>query len=132
FMWCNRPHSHGSVTLASPSPDDYPRVDLNLLDDPRDMARLMDGVRRLAALVVCPALNPNPDDLFPAAFTPRIKRLSAVAPGNATLNAILGAMLDVPAGLRRRILRTFMTQGASLADILANDGLLERFVRRNV
>ena len=60
----------------------YPAVDLNLLSDDRDLTRLADGVRRLARLVVNPALNPNPDDLFPASYTPRIKRLSTFSEAN--------------------------------------------------
>ena len=48
-------HSRGSVRLASPSPNDQPIVDLNMLDDPRDLARLRDGARRLMAIGVHPA-----------------------------------------------------------------------------
>lgn len=132
FMWCNRPHSTGSLTLRSPDVDAYPKVDLNLLSDMRDVTRLMACVRSLVQLVVTPGLNANPDDLFPAAFTPRIKRLSAITRSNALLNRLLGAMLDVPAALRRPVLRTFMSNGQSLVDIAANDIQLEDFVRRHV
>ncbi|MES2251235.1 MAG: GMC oxidoreductase [Pseudomonadota bacterium] len=132
FMWCNRPHSHGSLTLASPDADTYPNIDLNLLSDPRDVTRMMACVRHLVRWVVTPGINANPDDLFPAAFTPRIKKLSLVSPSNAVLNRLLGAMLDVPAALRRPVLRTFMSNGRSLSDIATDDGRLEDFVRRNV
>ncbi|WP_043688948.1 GMC family oxidoreductase [Luteimonas huabeiensis] len=132
FLWCNRPHAAGRVTLRSPSPDALPEVDLGLLADPADLARMMDGVRRLARLVVCEALNPDPDDLFPAGFTPAIRRLSAVGRRNAALTALLGAMLDVPAGLRHRVLRRVMNGGRSLASVLADDAQLEAFVRANV
>lgn len=132
FLWCNRPHSSGRLRLRSPSPDDLPDVDLGLLNDPVDLARMMDGARRLARLVVCEALNPDPDDLFPAGFTPAIRRLSAVSRRNAALTAVLGAMLDVPAGLRHRVLRQVMNGGRSLASVLADDAQLEAFVRANV
>lgn len=132
FMWCNRPHSQGSLALVSPDADTYPKIDLNLLSDPRDVTRMMACVRRLVQLVVTPGLNANPDDLFPASFTPRIKRLSSISPRNALLNRVLGAMLDVPAALRRPVLRTFMNNGGSLVDIAADDARLEEFVRRGV
>ncbi len=132
FLWCNQPYSSGSLRLTAPGADTYPAVDLNLLSDPRDLGRMIDGVRRLAGLVVHPALNANPDDFFPAAFSPRIKRLSTVSPANAAITAVLGAMLDVPAALRRLILRTFMMNGVSLAEILADESRLEAFVRANV
>jgi 5-(hydroxymethyl)furfural/furfural oxidase len=132
FLWCNRPYSSGTVTLSSPDPDVYPAVDLNLLSDERDLARLADGVRRLARLVVSPAVNPNPDDLFPAAYTPRIKRLSTFSEANRVLTALLARALDVPAPVRRFILRSFMLKGVSLADTIASEASLHDFIRRNV
>jgi 5-(hydroxymethyl)furfural/furfural oxidase len=89
-------------------------------------------VRRLARLVVNPALNPNPDDLFPAAYTPRIKRLSTFSETNRRVTALLARLLDTPAPARRFILRTFMLQGVSLADTIANEASLHDFIRRNV
>ena len=132
FLWCNRPYSSGSLMLSSPDPDVYPVIDLNLLSDDRDLTRLADGVRRLAHLVVNPALNPNPDDLFPAAYTPRIKRLSTFSETNQRVTALLARLLDTPAPARRFILRTFMLQGVSLADTIANEASLHDFIRRNV
>lgn len=43
-------HSRGMVRLASTDPHDQPVVDLNMLDDERDLVRLRDGARRLMAL----------------------------------------------------------------------------------
>jgi 5-(hydroxymethyl)furfural/furfural oxidase len=132
FLWCNQPQSQGRVQLVSASPDDYPRVDLNLLSAPADLQRMMHGVRQLVRLAVCEALNPNSDDLFPAGFTPAIKKLSAVTRRNAVLTQVLGAMLDVRAGLRGPVLRRFMNGGRSMAAVLADDAQLEAFVRANV
>ena len=50
-------HSRGTVHLASPDPTVDPIVTCNMLADPSDRARLRDGVRRLAALVVQPAVT---------------------------------------------------------------------------
>lgn len=132
FMWCNRPHSEGRVTLRSPLEHVPPEVDLNLLADPRDLARMVACVRWVARLAVHPALNPDPADLFPAGFTPRIKRLSAVTPLNAAVTAALGAMLDVPAWVRQAVLQRYMSQGGALQQVLADEAMAEDFVRRNV
>ncbi len=43
-------HSRGTVRLASADPRHQPVVDLNMLDDERDLARLRDGARRLMAI----------------------------------------------------------------------------------
>jgi choline dehydrogenase len=48
FMLCvtlQRPKSVGKVSLASADPADQPRIDINLLAEEADMARMMDGVR---------------------------------------------------------------------------------------
>ncbi len=132
FLWCNRPRSSGHLRLTSPDPLTYPHVDLNLLSDPLDLHRMMAGVRLLARLLICDALNPNPGDLFPAAFSPFIKKLSAVSSANAATTALLGAMLDVPAPLRALMLRHFMSGGTSVAEIVEDDARLETFVRANV
>lgn len=132
FMWCNRPRSEGTVTLATADPAVLPTVDLNLLADPCDMARMMTCVRMVAGLVVSPALNPRVGDLFPAGFTPRIKKLSTVTAANAAVTAVLGALLDVPAALRHFVLGRVMSQGTPLERTLADDEALEAFVRRHV
>jgi choline dehydrogenase len=46
----HQPESRGRVWLTSADPAVAPRIDLNLLDDPRDVGRLVEGVRRCAAL----------------------------------------------------------------------------------
>lgn len=100
FLWCNRPCSSGTLTLATRDPKSYPVVDLNLLSDPRDLEQLISAVRLLAKLVVHPALNPETGDFFPASYSPRIKRLSRFNTANRIVASILGPMLDVPTGRR--------------------------------
>lgn len=43
-------HSRGSVRLSSPDPHAQPIVELNMLDDERDLVRLRDGARRMMAI----------------------------------------------------------------------------------
>ncbi|MFG1418934.1 GMC family oxidoreductase N-terminal domain-containing protein [Xanthobacter sp. V0B-10] len=132
FLWCNRPKSSGRVRLVSPDPEAYPEADLGLLSHPDDLARMAAGVRTLVGLLVSPALNPDPGDLFPAAFSPFVKRLSRVSPANAMVTELLGAMLDVPARLRQAALRRFMSSGVVLSELVTDDARLEAFVRGNV
>jgi 5-(hydroxymethyl)furfural/furfural oxidase len=89
-------------------------------------------VRRLARFLVCPEVNPNPNDLFPAAYTPRIRKLSAVSEANRYLTALLARAIDVPAPIRSFILKTFLLKGTSLTQILADETRLNDFVRRSV
>ena len=45
------PHSVGSVQLRSARPNDPPRIDMNLLDEPEDLARLRRSIRDMRELV---------------------------------------------------------------------------------
>lgn len=49
-------HSRGTVRLSSPDAHAQPVVDLNMLDDERDLLRLRDGARRLMAIARHPAV----------------------------------------------------------------------------
>ncbi|MGO8911922.1 MAG: GMC family oxidoreductase [Bradyrhizobium sp.] len=132
FLWCNRPFSAGRVSLVSSDPAHYPSVELNLLEDSRDLERMMAAVRTLARLVINPVLNSAPEDFFPASFSPRIKRLSAVNRANGIAASVLGALLDVPAKLRHLVIKQFLLNGTAFADVMADEHALADFVRRSV
>jgi 5-(hydroxymethyl)furfural/furfural oxidase len=132
FLWCNRPFSAGRLSLRSPDPRDYPAVDLNLLEDPRDLERMMAATRKLFALAVHPALNAAAGDFFPASFSPRIKKLSQFNRANGLAASVLGAMLDVPAGLRHLVIKRLLLNGRAFGDVAADEGKLADCVRRNV
>jgi 5-(hydroxymethyl)furfural/furfural oxidase len=131
FLWVNAPKSVGRLSLNPNDPASYPRIDLNLLDDAADHARLADGIRRLVALTLSSHLNPDPDDIFPASFSPAVKRLSAVSERNRKIATVLAWLLDGAPFLRRIMLRTF-TGNVRLASLVHDDALLEEFVRNNV
>jgi 5-(hydroxymethyl)furfural/furfural oxidase len=132
FLWCNRPYSAGRVSLVSPDPGRYPSVELNLLDDPRDLERMTAAVRMLARLVINPVLNAAADDFFPASFSPRIKRLSTFNRTNGIAASILGTLLDVPASLRHFVIKRFLLNGIAFKDVLADEHALVDFIRRSV
>ncbi len=132
FLWCNRPHSRGRVQLASPDAAVAPRVELNLLDDPRDLERLAAGVRMLARVIASTGLGSDARDFFPAAFSPRVKALSRVGRGNAWLTSMLGVLLDTPAPLRRALIERFFTRGQRMSALLADERALAEFIRANV
>ncbi|MGF6840286.1 5-(hydroxymethyl)furfural/furfural oxidase [Paraburkholderia youngii] len=132
FLWCNRPYSRGRVQLASPDAAVAPRVDLNLLDDERDLQRLAAGVRMLARVVGASGLGRDSRDFFPAAFSPRVKALSKVGEGNALLTSILGVLLDTPAPLRRLLIERFFTRGLQMTSLLRDERALADFIRANV
>ena len=54
-VWVNECFSRGTVRLASTDPSLDPTIDENMLDDPRDLARMRDGVRRVIEISRHPA-----------------------------------------------------------------------------
>lgn len=132
FIWCNRPHSTGRVSLVSPDPSAYPDVDLNLLSDHRDMERMCWAVRLLTAMISQPTSAGALEELFPASFSPRIRKLSRFNMHNRVAAWVMGAALDLPAAMRRALVRTFLNGGDAFADVLSDRQAMERFVRDNV
>lgn len=53
-----RPHSSGSVRLASPNPLDAPLIDYNFLEDGQDLAALTEVLRTLMRILESPVMAP--------------------------------------------------------------------------
>jgi 5-(hydroxymethyl)furfural/furfural oxidase len=132
FLWCNKPYSRGHVRLASRDHGTYPLVDVNLLADERDLERLVTGVQRLIDLVGKPPLISDLDDLFPAAFSPRVKAVSQVSAVNRILNAAVGVLLDGPAGFRRKLIREALTGGLTARHLLHDRERLVQYATEHV
>jgi 5-(hydroxymethyl)furfural/furfural oxidase len=131
FLWVNQPHSVGRLRLDPTNPAGQPEIDLGLLSDPRDLDRLASGIRFLVDLIVSPALNPDSGDVFPANYSPLIRRLSAVSDRNRRITALLAPFFDAPAVLRRRLLRA-VTGGTAWAETVRDEAALRDFVRDSV
>jgi 5-(hydroxymethyl)furfural/furfural oxidase len=131
FGWVNKPFSTGSVTLFSPDPDDYPDVRFGLLDDPRDLSRMMELFRRMAGLFDTAPLRQVASDPFAA----RHGRLAAMVRKenlwNLGLTSIPAAMADGPSWLRRAVLHRLLAPGFDMTRALGDEGLLETVVRDN-
>lgn len=129
MTWVNKSYSRGRVSLKTTYPRDEPRMELNLCEDPRDIARLMQGVRFAAALYEKEPLAQVALRPFPAAFTPRMRSAMAVNVKNALLMTGLGWLLDGPGALRDSLLKNVITMNLDLKALLADDKRLETFVR---
>ena len=131
FLWVNQPHSVGRLRLNPADPAGHPEIDLGLLSDTRDLDRLASGVRFLVNLIVEPSLNSDPGDLFPANYSPLIKRFSAVSSRNHRIASLLGRLLDAPI-LRRRPMLRAVSGGEAWIDVVQDDAALRDFIRDTV
>jgi 5-(hydroxymethyl)furfural/furfural oxidase len=119
----------GQVRLRSPNWQEEPKVDFNLLSDPRDLERLMDGVRRFGAMHLTPITQSVTSDPFPANNTDRVRRMGRYNRKNKLITGALAVLLDGPTALRRYLIENLVMEGVTLQDVLTDDDKLEAYVR---
>ncbi|MFO0997722.1 MAG: GMC family oxidoreductase N-terminal domain-containing protein [Alphaproteobacteria bacterium] len=131
FIVCvNKTYSEtGEVKLHTADWRDEPSVDFKLLSDPRDLKRLMDGIRCFGAMHLTSAMAAATADPFPASYSDKLRQVGRLSRRNKALTDIFSTLLDGPAALRRFLLKTYVTDGTTLHDMLRDDDALEAFVR---
>ncbi len=131
-VWINRSYSTGSVTLQSADWRAMPRVDFNMLSDPRDLTRMVAGMRFMHALLSSPAGSRATHELFAAAFSDRVRAAGAKTETNRIKTAIAGRLMDASPLLRRAFVGRFISEAPPIAELVADDHALEAWVRDNV
>ncbi len=131
-LFVNKSYSRGRITLVRADPRVPPRVELNLLSDRRDMARLKAGFAFIAGLFETPSLKAVARDPFPSSWSERAKRVGVINRRNRVLMALAGRLMDGPGWLRRWFVHGVITGGVTLGDLLADDEALEGYIRDTV
>jgi 5-(hydroxymethyl)furfural/furfural oxidase len=67
-------------------------------------------------------------EVFPAGFSDRVRRYTALGAKNAFLMGVFATMLDYSFGLRGALIRNFITRGVDLKALLADDTALTAFI----
>ena len=127
----NRPHSRGTVSLVSPDPSVAARFEFNLLEDPRDLARLKIGVQMAHSLISSESVMPLLHDIFPASFSPRVRRANLHTRMNWLQSAILTCLMDGPAPQRRALIRNLVSPGPTMEKLMSDESALDDWLRRN-
>lgn len=130
-IWVNKTFSeNGEVRLASGDWRDQPEVDFNLLSDSRDLERMKDAFRRLAAIVLSESMREVVSDVFPASYSDKVRQVAALTVRNKALTAILARLLDGPDRLRTFLIERLILEGAPISVLMEDDAELEAFVCR--
>ncbi len=132
YVWVNKAYSQGEVSLATAQVDDEPIVDFRMLSDERDQRRLREAFRFASALAQSDSVANVSSTAFPANYSDRVRRVSTPGRRNQVLMQIFASMLDVLPTLRPWLIRKFVTEGASLSEILGDDGVLDAYLTRSV
>ncbi|MGN6460855.1 MAG: GMC family oxidoreductase, partial [Pseudolabrys sp.] len=123
-----KPYSRGSVSIDSKDFKE-PRIDFNLLSDPRDLQRLADGMTFAHELCGDRAVRSAVKDFFPSSYTERIRQLNRYSMKNR-LRAYAGlALLEGPSSLRRWLLKNVISPGISLEQLFQSRAALEEWIK---
>jgi 5-(hydroxymethyl)furfural/furfural oxidase len=129
MTWVNKSFSAGRVTLQSLNPQDEPKVELNYFDDQRDFTRLKDGLRFLTGLFETVPVKQVTRTPIGARLSQRARNASAVNFKNLVKMGAAGMMLDGPAPLRDGIIRNKISEAPPLAEMMADESVLDEYVR---
>ncbi|CAB3673800.1 GMC family oxidoreductase [Paraburkholderia rhynchosiae] len=132
FFWVNKSYSRGRLKLKSASAFDEPDVDFAMLSDPRDLERLKLALRLGARTLAAPSMAAHRGVLFPSSYSPRVAAVAVPGVWNALQRGALSALLDIAGPLRGSLVRSVVTQGVTLNDLLADDAAMTHFVTRSV
>jgi 5-(hydroxymethyl)furfural/furfural oxidase len=131
IIFVNKTYSEtGQVRLATTNWRDEPTVEFNLLSDKRDLDRLSQGFRKIAALHSNPAMQAVTSDAFPASYSDKVRQVGIVNKKNKFMTDLMSKMLDGPAALRQMLIRKFIMEGFTLEQMMTDDDALEAFVRK--
>ncbi|WP_213774020.1 GMC family oxidoreductase N-terminal domain-containing protein [Bradyrhizobium sp. dw_78] len=131
YLWLNKSHSKGRVTIASADPHAAPRVEVNLLSDERDVARLAFGFRKLAQVVKGMENRGIVHDSFPVRWSAAVRFVTQINSYNAAIMGALGRSLDGPDQIRRFVIRRLIANAPPLNALLDSPSNLERYLSLN-
>jgi 5-(hydroxymethyl)furfural/furfural oxidase len=123
-----KPYSRGQVTVTSPDPTKEPRIEFNVLSDPRDLTRLADGVELCWGIYQEPEVQAMVNEVFPSSFSERIRNLNRYSTANWLRAVAAKAIMEGPAAMRRTFLRTVVSPGDDIRELAASRQRLEAWI----
>ncbi len=132
IAWVNKSYSRGTARLDGRNPHGEPIVDLNLLDDQRDLARLASAVKFIAELYRHEALRTVAPAPFAASYTDRERRLGKSTPMNKLLAGVGAALIDSSDFARRLVTDHIIAPQGDLSALISDENRLVDWIRGNV
>lgn len=127
-----RPLSRGRVRLGRAHPGTDQEIEFNLLSDPRDVSRMMAGMRLAARLYATPELRAVcGGDAWVLSQSAPLMRLNRLSRKNAILGRLAAAACDIDARLVRSLIGRFAPL-KSLASLVEDDRMLVDHIHENI
>lgn len=132
MVWINKSYSTGEVTLNSADPGIEPNVDFNMCSDERDLVRLVRATRLLAKLHENPAVTGAVHDVFPAAYSERVRKVGEFNNSNRIKTWIAAQLMDLGGPVRRSFINNVILEGPTLSELLHDDDTIADWIRTTV
>ncbi|MDF2371930.1 MAG: GMC family oxidoreductase N-terminal domain-containing protein [Rhizobiaceae bacterium] len=132
LAWVNKSYSRGKVRLNQGDPHGEPTVDLNLLDDKRDLVRLMDAVRFIARLYDFAQLRAIAPEPFAASYSERERQLGTINLKNTMVAKAGALLLDSSPLVRRLLTQKLIAPQGDLSALVANEDRLVEWTMKSV
>ena len=127
-----RPASRGRVSLVSPHPQVFPRIEFNFLGEERDLQRLMHAFTRAVEIVSFERVRALCGRAFPVRFSDRLRRLNEASRSNAVKTSLFAGMLDIVPGMSDLVLGTLTGRRVDLTALVSDPVQLAQHIRENV
>lgn len=128
----NKAYSRGTVRLASADFRDEPVVDLNLASDGRDLARLVDGFKRLYRVMESAEVGAQVNKWFLAGYTDDVRALSVRSTPTWIKTAAAAFLLDLSPITRELVARRKFPSAACAHAISRDDEAIAEWVKASV
>lgn len=127
----NRPYSTGEVRLAATDPEVSPFIDFRQLSDERDLIRLEAGMHRLWKIVNDPAMKGVIENIFPATFSERVRKLGAVNRKNWFLTLIAAAIMGTGPLSRKLMIENVIVPDLDVRGLMNSQNALRSWIIDN-
>jgi 5-(hydroxymethyl)furfural/furfural oxidase len=129
MMWVNRSYSTGEIRLKSADASVGPDIDFNMCSDPRDMRRLIDGVRKLIKLQAHPAVQDACEEIFPVSFSDKARELAIFSRWNDIQTKVGAAVMDTAPFARKAIIKYMIADAPDMRDLVNDDSACAEWIR---
>lgn len=128
----NKSFSTGEVCLQGPGVDTEPKVEMNMASDPRDLARLVQGMHLIFKLLDSPRLKETVDFWFPSSYNDGTRALAVKTFKNYASTWIAAQLSERP-GLPRDLLYKYkFAPGMDISRLTADEAYLREWAQRTV
>jgi len=128
MIWVNRSYSTGEVKLASADPAAPLDIDFNMASDPRDMERLVIGVRMMCRLQADPAVQQSVEQVFPISLSDWARKLAVYGRFNATQTWLGAKLMDSSAAIRRLMIERLIADAPTIDELAHDDGACREWI----